>query len=265
MVRALPILLVLGLLTPVLAFSKIVGVQPSPIPVNGTFIRPTGILFTPFASAASINPASLPSPDSPTALQLAYSPSRGTEAQNIYTGIATASKTFGFGFGYFGSLGDLKTINGGFAGLGFKSDLHYYGFSYRNDDLSSNNLSHFDLAYQYTDPRENLSYGAVVRSVNSQPFVDFGIGYIADRFFNIEFNVSTPKVSQLGNGNFTVIGSSNFGVSSQITVHAQINYLTQSSKIEPVLAANYWLSDNADALLQFSAPNVWSLGFSLFF
>lgn len=265
MVRLRRFLLLWGLFFPIISFSKIVGVQPSPIPVNGIFLKPTGILFTPFASAANINPASLPNTESPTALQLAYSPGRGSEAQNIYTGIATASKTFGFGFGYFGSLGELKTINGGFAGFGFKSDLHQYGLSYRNNDLSSNNLSQFDLAYQYTDPRQSLSYGAVVRSVNNSPQIDFGLGYLADRFFNIEFNVVTPKVSQLSNGNFTLVGSSNFSISPQITIHAQLNFLTQSSKIEPVFAGNYWLTDNADAILQFSAPNVWSLGFSLFF
>jgi len=259
------LLLISLCLVPLIVFSKPVGVQPNPIPVNGTFLKPTGILFTPFPSAACINPASLPSTDSPTALQLAYSPGRGSEPQNFYSGIATASKGFGFGFGYFGSLGELKTINGGFVGIGFKNDLHQYGINYRNADLTSNSLSYFDLAYQYTDNRENLSYGAVVRGVNNSPELDLGIGYIADRFFNIEFNVISPKVSQLSNGNFILVGSSNFSISPQITLHIQLNYLTKSSQVEPLIAANYWITDNVDGLLQFTAPNVWSLGFSLFF
>ncbi len=250
---------------PSLSFAKPVGVQSNSIPVNGTFLSPVGILFAPFPSAACINPAALSNPDSLTALQLAYSPKRGTDPQNLYTGIATSSKTFGFGFGYFGSMGELKTTNGGFVGLGFKNDLHQYGLSYRNKDLTSNSLGNFDLAYLYTDVREGLSYGAVLRSINNSPQLDLGIGYIPDRFFNIEFNVNTPNASQLSNGDFILVGSSNFSISPQINLHLQLNYHTKLSKVEPLFAFNYWLSDYSNALLQFTTPNVWSVGFSLIF
>ena len=134
------------------------GTQANPIPVNGNFFGPQGILFPPFPSAACLNAAALPTNDSLTALQLAYSPKRGTDPQNFYTGIATSSKTFGFGFGYFGALGNVTTTNGGFVGLGFKSDLSQYGLSYRNKDLTSNNIGEFDLSYLYQSNNLN-TYG----------------------------------------------------------------------------------------------------------
>jgi hypothetical protein len=246
-------------------FAKSVGVYPNPIPVNGTFNMPPAILFAPFPSAACINAAALPSTDSMTALQLAYSPSRGEEPQNIYSGIATSSKTFGVGFGYFGSLGTLKTTNGGFAGFGFKSNLSQYGFSYKTSDVSSSGQSSFDVSYLYSDTREALSYGGVVRSLNNSPQLNLGLGYIPSRFFNIELNVNTPKASQLSQGDFILIGASNFSVSEQITVHLQTNFHTQTSKIDFLFATNYWLSDVASGIIQFSAPNIWSLGFSVIF
>lgn len=245
--------------------AKPVGVNPNSIPVNGTFIIPQAILFAPFPSAACVNAAGLPSTDSMTALQLAYSPSRGETPQNIYSGIATSTKSFGVGFGYFGALGKLNTTNGGFAGIGFKSNLSQYGFSYRNSDITASGQSDFDLSYLYTDTRESLSYGGVLRSINSSPQLNLGIGYIADRYFNIEFNVNTPKANNIGNGDFTLIGASNFSASEKLVVHLQGNYHTKASKIDALFAFNYWLSDVANTLLQFSSPNVWSIGFSLIF
>ncbi|MFM8314865.1 MAG: hypothetical protein ACKOA8_11315 [Deltaproteobacteria bacterium] len=245
--------------------SKPIGVQPNPIPVNGTFIIPPGFLFAPFPSAACINAANLPTSDSLTALQLAYSPSRGEEPQNIYSGIATSTKSFGFGFGYFGSLGDFKTTNGGFVGLGFKSDSSQYGISYRNQDLSSSGKADFDLSYVYVDTREGLSYGGVLRSVNTSPQLNLGLGYASSRFFNIEFNVNAPKASNLGHGDFILIGASNFSIAEKMTAHLQGNFHTQTSKLDALVAYNYWISDFADAILQFSSPNVWSFGFSAVF
>jgi len=246
-------------------FAKPVGVYPNPIPVNGTFNLPPAILFVPFPSAACINAAAIPSTDTMTALQLAYSPSRGEEPQNIYSGIATSTKTLGVGFGYFGSLGNLKTTNGGFAGFGFKNNLSQYGFSYKTSDVSSSNQSSFDVSYLYTDTREALSYGGVLRSLNNSPQLNLGLGYIPSRFFNIEFNVNTPKASQLSQGDFILIAASNFSISEQITVHLQTNFHTQTSKIDFLFASNYWLSDVASGIIQFTAPNIWSLGFSLIF
>lgn len=248
-----------------LAQAKPIGVHPNPIPVNGTFIIPPGILFSPFTSAACNNAAGLPSTESMTALQLAYSPSRGETPQNIFSGIATSTKSFGVGFGYFGSLGKLSTVNGGFAGLGFKNNLSQYGLSYRNSDITSSGETNFDLSYLYTDTREGLSYGGVLRGVNSSPQLNLGIGYISDRYFNIEFNVNAPKAKEIGTGDFILIGASNFSVSEQIVVHLQSNFHTQTSKLDVLMALNYWLSDVANGILQFSSPNVWSFGFSLMF
>ena len=261
----LPHFFCFALLFTQLGIAKPVGVYPNSIPVNGTFIAPPALLFTPFPSAACINAAALPSTDSMTTLQLAYSPSRGETPQNIFSGIATSTKSFGVGFGYFGSLGKLKTTNGGFAGFGFKSNLSQYGFGYRNADITSNGQADFDLSYLYTDAREGLSYGGVLRGFTSSPQLNLGIGYMADRFFNVEFNVNAPKVRDLSNGDFTLIGASNFSVSEKIVVHLQLNYHTQTSKLDTLSGFNYWLSDVANAVLQFSSPNVWSLGFSLIF
>lgn len=253
------------LFAPNTVFSKPIGVQPNPVPVNGTFFLPVGILFPAFPSAACVNAAALPSNESLTALQLAYSPKRGQESQNFYTGIASSSKTFGVGFGYFGALGDLKTTNGGFAGLGFKSGDEQYGITYRNKDITAGGIGDFDLSYLYTDLRQSLSYGAVLHGVNNTPQLTAALGYIPDRFFNIEFDVNTPKSNQFSGGDFILVGASNFTLSNQITLHLQLNYHTKLSKTEPVFAVNYWLSDVSDAVLQFTAPNAWSFGFSLIF
>lgn len=254
---------IFSMVEPVIA--KPVGVYPNSIPVNGTFIIPPGILFSPFPSAACINAAGLPSSESLTALQLAYSPSRGETPQNIYSGIATSTKSFGVGFGYFGELGKLKTVNGGFAGIGFKNNLSQYGFSYRNSDITASGQSDLDLSYLYTDTRESISYGGVLRSINSSPQLNLGIGYIADRYFNIELNVNLPKVKDLSSGDFILIAASNFSLSEKIITHFQGNFHTQTSKLDTLFAFNYLLSDVANGILQFSSPNVWSLGFSLLF
>jgi hypothetical protein len=258
-------LFIVFLFSPNLGFSKPVGVQPNPVPVNGTFLLPVGILFPAFPSAACVNAAALPSNESLTALQLAYSPKRGQESQNFFSGIASASKTFGVGFGYFGALGDLKTTNGGFVGLGFKSGDEQYGLTYRNKDITAGGIGDFDLSYLTMDLRQSLSYGLVLHNVNSSPQLTAALGYIPDRFFNIEFNVNTPKANQFSGGDFILVGSSNFSLSTQITLHLQLNYHTKLSKTEPVFAGNYWISDVANAILQFTSPNVWSFGFSLIF
>ena len=257
------VLVFLFLLTHSRAFTKPIGILPNPIPVNGNFLGPVGFIFPGLPSAACVNAATLPNNEALTSLQLAYSPTRGEEPQNFYTGIATASKSFGFGFGYFGSIGEKKSTDGGFVGFGFKSNASQYGLTYKNENLTANSLGDFDISYLYTDLREGLSYGGILHSINKTPQLGLGLGYVYDKTFNIESNVLTPKANQFSGGDFTIITASNFSISQQIILHLQVNYSTKKSHIEPTMAVNYWLSDFTNVILQFTSPQVWSFGFSL--
>jgi hypothetical protein len=196
-------------------------------------------------------------------MQLAYSPSRGSEAQNFYTSINSSTRSFGFGFGYFGSLGSVKTVNGGFVGFGYRDDNSCYGLSYQNKDLTVSSAAKFDFSYTYYDPREGLSYGGVIRSLNSSPQATLGAGYVVDKNFNIELNVQSPPINQLSLGDYTILAAANFSMGNKMTTHLQLDYSTKLSKIGPIVAFNYWTSDFSSVSLQFMTPNIWSVGASL--